>query len=436
MNAKRPRSGDLHLLPTTSSPREEDSGAHSISSPPPRRMDWSNLGEGPSGMIAERLLANDVTDYVRFRAVCGPWRQCTADPRAHGTLDRRFLPRRWIMLREKAADPDCRRLLNVSTGQCVRAHLPELRGHDVCSPTVEGLLVLLNWSTYVIRLLNPLTRQVADLLPATTLYSLYWRAGTYDAYPRLDFEVSGAGLAGDGTVAVLFEHVQMLAVAKPGDEEWTLVKQGTSLLPAISFAGRFYCATDSDIKVVDTRDNQPPRLVVAAKNNHRFSRITGAAHLLDNEGELIFLSRRAEGEDFFGEAKYFMKVSQVDLEARKTQPIRDLGGRAVFIGSSCAISVPPLAFPGIEKNSVYFLDEGSYFQSIGRYKIVDGTTMSFDEGSGITEACGFNNSIRGYGPHSIIDYLSQYVKKDTFESFAEKDASDSDSDSDANCVIC
>uniref|UniRef100_A0ACD5UL52 Uncharacterized protein n=1 Tax=Avena sativa TaxID=4498 RepID=A0ACD5UL52_AVESA len=393
-------------------------------------MDWSNLGDGPSGMIAERLLANDVTDYVRFRAVCRPWRQCTADARAHGTLDRRFLPRRWIMLREKAADPDCRRLLNVSTGQCVRAQLPEIRGHDVCSPTVEGLLVLLNRSTYAIRLLNPLTRQVADLPPATTLYSLYWRAGTYDAYPRLDFEVSGAGLADDGMVAVLFEEVQMLAVAKPGDEEWTLVKQGTSLSPAISFAGRFYCTTGSDINVVDTGGNQPPRLVVAAKNNHQFYPIAGLVHLLDIDGELMLLSPTHTGE---------YKVSRVNLDARKTESIRDLGGCAVFIGRSRAISVPPLAFPAIEKNSVYLAMDnvvGNYLESIGPYKIVDGTTMIFDEGSGITEACGLHNSISRYGPRSIDDSLCQYVTEDKPDSFAGHDTSGSDLDADANCVIC
>jgi hypothetical protein len=228
-------------------------------------MDWSNLGEGPAGMIAERLLADDVTDYVRFRAVCRPWRQCTADPRAHGMLDRRFLPRRWIMLREEAEDPDRRRLLNVSTGQCVRAHLQELLGHDVCAPTVEGLLVLLNRTTYAVRLLNPLTRQVADLPPATTLYSLYWRTGICDADPTLDFKVSAAGLADDAvTVAVLFEEVQTLAIAKPGDKQWTLVEQGISFSPAISFGGRFYCTTDSDINMLDIA---PPRSVPTSRES-------------------------------------------------------------------------------------------------------------------------------------------------------------------------
>uniref|UniRef100_N1R269 KIB1-4 beta-propeller domain-containing protein n=1 Tax=Aegilops tauschii TaxID=37682 RepID=N1R269_AEGTA len=160
--------------------------------------DWTDLGDGPAGLIAERLLAGDVADYVCFRAVCRPWRLCCTDTRAHGILDRRFHPRHWIMLRETGDSPR-RRCLNVSTGCSRYVHPPELDGHDVFGPTTEGLLVLLDRATWVVRLLNPFTRQTANLPPATTLMT---------KRDRLDsLQVSGAGLADDCTIAVYFRSI-------------------------------------------------------------------------------------------------------------------------------------------------------------------------------------------------------------------------------------
>jgi hypothetical protein len=54
------------------------------------------------------------------------------------------------------------------------------------------------------------------------------------------------------------------------------------------------------------------------------------------------------------------------------------------------------------------------------------------KGSGVTKACGFDNSIARYGPHWIGEYLSQYVTKDTSYSFAEQGTSDS---AEANSLI-
>jgi hypothetical protein len=249
---------------------------------------------------------------------------------------------------------------------------------------------------------------------------LYWRTGICDADPTLDFKVSAAGLADDAvTVAVLFEEVQTLAIAKPGDKQWTLVEQGISFSPAISFGGRFYCTTDSDINMVDIRDSQPPRLVVAAKISPHLSGIASTMHLLDNDGELLLFShtiklRSGEVDSFNGEGRYFMQynVSRVDFDARNTRTVRDLGGHAVFIGSTRAISVSPLAFPAITNDSVYIGKDhpmGNHLESTGPYKLVDG--------------CGFHN----YGPHGIVCYLSQYVT-------TEDDTSDSDDE--ANCVTC
>ncbi|XP_022680092.1 uncharacterized protein LOC111256412, partial [Setaria italica] len=226
--------------------------------------DWANLSDGPAGLISERLLAADVADYVSFRAACRPWRLCSTDPREHGVLDRRFHPRQWTMLRTKRGSPYRRCFMNVSTGCCRYVHLPELRGHDVFGPTTEGLLVLLDRATCVVRLLNPFTRQAADLPPATALMT------QRDLERRRDggdlAEISGTFLADDCTIAVCFAGITTLAVAKPGDAQWAVVDRGTYLSPAMSFAGRFYCATNRVVMVVETSaDDHPPRLAVAAE---------------------------------------------------------------------------------------------------------------------------------------------------------------------------
>ncbi|KAF8762576.1 hypothetical protein HU200_009304 [Digitaria exilis] len=61
---------------------------------------WATLHEDMVGQIAWRVLDGDLRDYVRFRAVCANWRSSTACPRGRGIVDRRFHPRRWMVLPE------------------------------------------------------------------------------------------------------------------------------------------------------------------------------------------------------------------------------------------------------------------------------------------------------------------------------------------------
>lgn len=99
----------------------------------------------------------------------------------------------------------------------------------------------------MIRLLNPLTRQAADLPPIA--------ANLIDGF-KCRSSPDNAGLADDRTVLLYFCAVSTLAFAKPGDERWVLVKTHGLLLPTMSFGGRFYGVTDLAVMVVETREEE------------------------------------------------------------------------------------------------------------------------------------------------------------------------------------
>ncbi|KAM0916204.1 hypothetical protein ACQ4PT_010298 [Festuca glaucescens] len=238
--------------------------------------DWAGLDDGPAGIIAERFLAFDVAGYVRFRAVCRPWRQCCTEARSHSGLDCRFHPRRWTMLREKLAAPSRRCFLNTSTGQSVQVDIPELHDHELLALTPEGLLVLAHKPPCATTLcmLNPLTRHLMHLPPLSKLLP----SGYQDLLPDSDdllldsnFVAWGSGIANDNsTVVFCLSRLNTIGMTKPGDDHWTLLDcDGSDMTAPIMFEGRLYCVTNNNsIMVLETGT---PRLEVAVKLNMRVS---------------------------------------------------------------------------------------------------------------------------------------------------------------------
>uniref|UniRef100_K3XRB9 KIB1-4 beta-propeller domain-containing protein n=1 Tax=Setaria italica TaxID=4555 RepID=K3XRB9_SETIT len=61
---------------------------------------WASLPQDLLELIAWRVLAGDLLDYVRFRSVCSHWNSSTVPPRGRGLVDPRFHPRRWMLFPE------------------------------------------------------------------------------------------------------------------------------------------------------------------------------------------------------------------------------------------------------------------------------------------------------------------------------------------------
>lgn len=363
--AKRARSalggGGKPALSVQSLPHPNNSASTST-------RDWANLGDGPAGLIAELALASDVADYVRFRAVCQPWRRCSPDPRAGG-LDGRFLPRQWIMLDKALAGPRRHRFLNISTGECIHMDLPELAEHTLLALTPEGLLLLLHESTLVVRLLNPLTHQLTHLPPVTALLSPE-QSRSRRCGLQIKVMVSGVGLVADSSLAVSFFDPMVLAVAKPGDDSWT-VAHNDGMNTTLSFAGRFYCATYRGVMVLNMgSDQQPPRLHMVADRSKSFyfNPMAHSLHLADNGGELMLVHRTLCHDTKYGR-RY--DVYRVDLEAGVLVPVKCFNGRAVFMGMGRTISVSAQnPFPCVASDTIYMGPDCD--GKIQGYNIADG----------------------------------------------------------------
>ncbi|CAM0883325.1 unnamed protein product [Alopecurus aequalis] len=123
--------------------------------------DWANLTTVFIEDIAGRLLCFDVSEYLRFRAVCRPWRVLTEDPRQRGVLDSRFRPRNWFPPCKQVAAPFHLRLQNRVTRARVGLNWHVLSTSHYIS-LVDGLLVLCDKATNAVRVLHPLTGAHAD----------------------------------------------------------------------------------------------------------------------------------------------------------------------------------------------------------------------------------------------------------------------------------
>ncbi|KAM0883992.1 hypothetical protein ACQ4PT_031281 [Festuca glaucescens] len=127
--------------------------------------DWANLTTELIEDIAGRLLSIHAAEYIRFRAVCSPWRISTNHPCAHGALDSRFCPSSWMMLfpREPTLPTS---IYQFSTKFVAAIDQQQFSSHHFLG-AASGLIALCDKATRVGRLFNPLTGQRVDF-PAIT----------------------------------------------------------------------------------------------------------------------------------------------------------------------------------------------------------------------------------------------------------------------------
>ncbi|WVZ73474.1 hypothetical protein U9M48_021775 [Paspalum notatum var. saurae] len=359
---------------------------------------WASLHEDLVDLIGWRVLASDLRDYIRFRAVCPHWRSSTICPRGRGIVDRRFHPRRWMLMSEgHGIYPGHGKLrgfvrfFNLSTGAFVRAPLPFFKDHCVLD-SVEGLLVLQRDHDTAVRLLHPFTGDILDFPPLETLlkYLHPMLLGDKWSYIR-SIRATSINVSANGVVSLMMMQQGMtrVAFAASGEQRWRVsiwdFNQYHSPLP---FQGKLYVVHHSttygepeilqiDPPQMEERTDpllQPPSLI--AKCPASTLDTVYLYHLVECGSEILVVSQTFNSA---GHAQ-FSVCRLADLILGRIVWVTSICGNTLFIDASGKnMCVASKAFPTIVGDTIVFLNRRK--PCLAQYHISSGTLSPTSDGS-------------------------------------------------------
>ncbi|TVU18859.1 hypothetical protein EJB05_34974, partial [Eragrostis curvula] len=263
-------------------------------------LDWASLPPDIAVTIADLLLAEDVVDYMSFRAVCSPWRTSTSSPRDPTLRDARLRPRRWVALCDGVRPADAGEIafFNTRTGRRLRVRLPDLQchSHRIVGFTDDGLVILFHKTTSALRVVHPFTGVSLDLPP---LAPIFW-AFVNDMY----------------------------SIA------WMNAALGT----ALSFEGKRFGVTIRSRTLVQvyppspTPSTRSQQCVVAQTIPVGFNndlRVACYFHLVEVQGQALLVVRLPHNDDW---RPYTFTLFAIDTSTGKLTQVESLGDCALFLG--------------------------------------------------------------------------------------------------------
>uniref|UniRef100_A0A0E0CU17 KIB1-4 beta-propeller domain-containing protein n=1 Tax=Oryza meridionalis TaxID=40149 RepID=A0A0E0CU17_9ORYZ len=335
---------------------------------------WESLHEDLLELIAWRVLAGDgdLLDYVRFRAVCPHWRSSTACPRGRGIVDRRFHPRRWMLLpKGHGLYPGHGKLrgfvrfFNLSTGAFVRVHLPLFRDHCVLD-SVDGILLLRRDHDTAIRLLHPFTGDILDFPPLETLrryVSSKLVGDKWDYIRRIG--AASISVSADQVVSLMMWSPGMVQVAfaTSGEQQWRASSwYFNQIFSPLAFQGKLYMVRhhltygEPEILQIDPPQLEgtefwlpPPTLIAKCPaNTANTSGSRFSYHLVECDSEVLVIALSTG---------IHRKISVYRLAdfmlGRRTLRVTCIGGNALFIGKR-NLCVSSKAFPTVVGDTIVF----------------------------------------------------------------------------------
>ncbi|KAJ3687853.1 hypothetical protein LUZ61_017017 [Rhynchospora tenuis] len=241
---------------------------------PPEFRDWAHLPLAAVKLVSEKV--KSITDYVRFRAVCSPWRSASFPKPRHlpPQLPWLMIPcspnKDWLNFPVKE-DDGVRLFYDLWESKMRKLHLPEMSGMRCCA-TYQGWLLLLAPKGAEVFLLNPITHVRVQLPPFTTPLKDLWvrddiwlgDVPKYDGRHFLepimgDFGISRVTFSADLTdpnciISVFLPRCWGIFCCRVGDPCWSLVTirhDSSDFADMTCYNGRYYLLYKGAMSIID-----------------------------------------------------------------------------------------------------------------------------------------------------------------------------------------
>uniref|UniRef100_A0ACD5YFW5 Uncharacterized protein n=1 Tax=Avena sativa TaxID=4498 RepID=A0ACD5YFW5_AVESA len=311
---------------------------------------WASLPADIAHLVGCRLLAEDVVDYLTFRAVCSHWRASTSSPDRDSALGKPYLrPRYWVALCDGDAAPLDNACCEITffqtrTARCLRVRLPELRSHRVVGFT-DGLVILLHKRKSTVRVVHPFTRAMVDLPPLGPAF--HKAVKDRGSLLRMSAFVCSSPSAPFSVVAHFPCH-PVLLWTQPGRMVWNVIRHGMLFRGILPFQGMLFATVEStkQIAMVFPLLKFSPAYAPDSLANQNI----WCQYLVELDGRMLLVVQHGTTEvDCCA-----FKIFEVDIRGQKLLSTCSLGDQALFLHTGRCLCVSTMNLPSICSNFVYF----------------------------------------------------------------------------------
>ncbi|KAJ4821604.1 F-box SKIP23-like protein (DUF295) [Rhynchospora pubera] len=303
--------------------------------------DWSGLAPELLQTIARKL--PDISDFVKFRAVCATWRSSApvSDPPPQ-------LP--WFLQQpfEDESD-DHLSFYSLFSGKLHTISSRNSSGNELIGPA-HDYIVLYDWTSHQISLLNPLT-DTKVVLPFLDI-----------APPRLLLQV-GPDPIHRGECVALTDNLSILALFKPAENEWVVIKEPSFLGRNAYYNGMYFIHDHFGVtKVVDTVNRKVLHVIPPSPESsikEVYNSAWGEKYLVQSAGDILQVCLH----DFELHPVTDCQFHICKLEGLSSEnggkphwvKVSSIGDQILFLDDNNGFSLSCRDFSGFRGNSIYFI---------------------------------------------------------------------------------